>query len=114
MERVGFYLGKKKIYTEAKKVRGINKGIGLIFRTKNTNNLLFEFKTMSKVAITSVFVFFPFLAIWLDSKKKVVDVNVVRPFTLSILPKKEAKYLLEIPNNLKNLKLLNSILKFYK
>ena len=51
------------------------------------------------MAIHSFFVFFPFLAIWLDDKDKIIDSKVIKPFRFSILPSKKFVKLIEIPIN---------------
>ena len=49
----------------------------------------------SRALIHSFFVFFPFKAIFLNSKKKIVDVKKIRPFTI-YKPRKPAKYVVEL------------------
>lgn len=73
-----------------------------MFRTSRTNNLLFSFSRASRVAITSWFVFFPFLAVWLDEKNRVIETRKVKPFIMAVKPKKPAKTLVELPLNAKN------------
>jgi uncharacterized membrane protein (UPF0127 family) len=79
---------------------------GLMFRGSRTDNLLFEFSKKGFRAITSFFVFFPFLAVWLDDKNNVVDWRVVKPFRFSINSKKKFRKLVEIPINDKNSKII--------
>ena len=95
------YKGKFKI-VELTKTGFFRRGLGLMFRTRETDNLLFSFDKPCRVAITSWFVFFPFLAIWLDNKNSVVDMKVAKPFELAFRPKKPAKSLVELPLNAKN------------
>lgn len=95
-----FYVDGKEFSVDVRRVDSfIGKGRGLTFRTRNTKNLLFEFKREKGLAITSYFVFFDFLAVWLDSKNNVIDLKIVRPFELSILPDKPFTKLIEIPVN---------------
>jgi uncharacterized membrane protein (UPF0127 family) len=83
-----------------KKVSLIEEGIGLMFhRKEKCPAMLFEFKHPNKMLIHSLFVFFPFAAIWLDNKNKVVDMKIVKPFRLSISSRKSFYKLLEIPLN---------------
>ena len=82
---------------KAIKVRGIQKYIGLMFRTRKTKPLLFEFSKDTRTAIHSLFVFFPFHAIWLDENNKIIGQKVVKPFTFSVRPKKPFRKLIEIP-----------------
>ena len=91
-------LSGKKIEINAEKVNPFS-SFGLMFKTKWTNNLLFDFKKMGKWAISSFFVFFPFLAIWLDEKNNVIEWKIVKPFTFSITPRQKFAKLVEIPIN---------------
>lgn len=75
---------------------------GLMFsRRQNAKALLFEQKKMTKQAIHSLFVFFPFVAVWLDDKNKIINYEVVRPFKFYIVPEEKYKRLIEIPLNKK-------------
>lgn len=97
---------KKKIKITAKKCNLWRKFWGLMFsNNENTEILLFSFKRKQKIKIHSFFVFFPFVALWLDNKNSVIDMRIVKPFTLAI-PQKSAYNLIEIPFNKKNKKLL--------
>ena len=49
------------------------------------------------------FVFFPFLAIWLDKKDRVLEWNVVKPFTTLVKPRQPFVKLIEVPLSSKNL-----------
>ena len=72
---------------------------GLMFRINFEKPLLFIMPKESREssAIHSFFVFFPFDAVFLNSKGVVVDVRErIRPFTLRITPKKPAKYIVEM------------------
>jgi len=97
---------KKEITIEASKVSRIGMFAGLMFKTSQTKNLLFEFGNKNYNAIHSFFVFFPFLAIWLDDKNNVLDFSFVSPFTPSVKPRKLSKKLIEIPLNKKNREIL--------
>lgn len=92
-----FYSGKKKIRINTEICT--NFGVGLMFKSKNTRALLFDFKRPAREALTSLFVFFPFVAVWLDDKNKILDVKVVKPFRFAIFPKKPFHKLVEIPIN---------------
>lgn len=75
---------------------------GLMFSGKK--NILFMLEREKIFGIHSFFVFFPFDAVYLDSKKKVVDVvRQIAPFTHYLENKTPAKYLLELTekNNVK-------------
>ena len=74
---------------------------GLMFeREKNFDYaLVFPFKgeTRARASIHMLFVFFPIAAVYLDSRKSVVDIAVLKPFKLNYTPKRKAKYLVELP-----------------
>lgn len=89
--------GKKSLLVEARKVSFFGKFRGLMFRHSNTQNLLFEFSSARKWAIHSYFVFFPFMAIWLDRKNNVVDYRRVEPFEARIVSKRKFNKLVEVP-----------------
>ena len=72
-----------------------------MFRSKNTDALFFKFKKPTKLKIHSFFVFFSFVAVWLDGKNKAVDIRKVKPFAFSASSKKPFTGLLEIPINKK-------------
>ncbi len=88
-----------------RRVSGFGRISGLMFKTKETDNLLFGFHRNTRLAIHSIFVFFPFLAIWLDENNKVLNYKIVKPFSLHIAPQKSFRKLLEIPLNEKNMKI---------
>lgn len=99
--------GSRIFYREAQKLSFLGRFRGLMFRSKNTQNLFFEFTTPKQRAIHSYFVFFPFLALWLDERNRVIDYHVVQPFTSLVKPKEPAKSLLELPFNKKNEQIIN-------
>ena len=101
--KVGFR--KKRIGISAKRVSMLGASIGLMFRTKNTENLLFDLP--GRWGIHSFFVFFPFLALWLDEKNRVLELKVVKPFTFHAMPKKRFAKLVEIPINMGNRQLVS-------
>lgn len=97
----------KKIKINVKKVSFFGKFSGLMFKNKNTSNLLFEFSKNVNISIHSLFVFFPFLAVWLDDKNKVVEKRIVKSFILSVKPIKKFRKLVEIPLNNENKKIID-------
>ncbi len=110
---VYYKMGWKKVFIRNKRgsreirayqVGFFRKGLGLMFRTSDTDILLFSFKKATRASITSYFVFFPFLALWLDDKNKVIESRIVNPFKLRIVPKEKFCRLVEIPVNDKNRK----------
>jgi len=72
---------------------------GLMFRRGLDHVLLFVNKKESRInmAIHSFFVFFPFDAIYLDSRGMVVDAETITPFRMNYTPSRPAQYLAEAP-----------------
>ena len=66
---------------------------GLMFSKKKS--LLFDFKQEKKVGIHMLFVFFPLIVIWLDSKKKIKAIKIMKPFVS--FHEEKARWILEIP-----------------
>ena len=93
-------LGKKKFDVNARELSEFEMFFGLMFKTKESENLLFDKK--GRWAFHSFFVFFPFLALWLDEKNKVVDSKIVKPFSFFVMSRKEFAKLVEIPINVRN------------
>ena len=100
------YFKKNQIEIPVGKVSELGKFSGLMFKTKNTENLVFEFNKKTNLKIHSLFVFFPFLAIWLDEKGGVLEWKIVKPFSLAVSSKKPFFKLIEMPFNNKNKKIL--------
>jgi len=97
----------KKIKVFAEDCNFFKKFSGLMFsRRENAKILLFNFKIKQKIKIHSFFVFYNFIAIWLDKKNKVIDLKIVKPFSPCVSPKKSGFKLVEIPINNKNKKIL--------
>ena len=86
---------------------------GLMFRSRRSSPALaFRFKRDVKEPIHSFFVFFPFVAAWLDSDGKIIRIQTVWPFLPYAVPEKKFRTLVEIPINSKNRKILDDIEKF--
>jgi len=91
---------KKILIKNVKKLSEFEKGIGLMFRKREKcPALLFEFTHSTAIKIHSLFVFFPFAAVWLDDKNKIIDLKIVKPFQPVVSCKKPFYKLLEIPLN---------------
>ena len=97
--RVKIDYSGKKLELDARKTGFFSKGIGLMFKTKNTNNLVFEFNEDVSISIHSFFVFFPFLAVWLNDKNEVIECRIVRSWTFHVKPKNKFTKLIELPFN---------------
>jgi len=82
--------------------------MGLMFQRKLKPEqgiiLIAQEKSILHTSIHSFFVFFPFTAIWLDEKKRVLEKKDIKPFQAFLSPKKPAKYVLETnPETAKNI-----------
>jgi len=97
---------KKIILKEMKYVTSIFEiSYGLMFASKNkiekgmclvmpiTKNLKFQ------SAVTMLFCFHPMNILFLDKNFKVVDNVILKPFRISYIPKKSAKYVIESTKN---------------
>ncbi|MBU1252327.1 MAG: DUF192 domain-containing protein [Nanoarchaeota archaeon] len=104
-EKVSFVFKKRKFSVEARTCGFFS--FGLMFRTRQTEPCVFRFDNDTNFRISSLFVPFSFLAIWLDGKNRVMSVRKVNPFTVSVSSDKPYRTLLEIPVNKKYSKLVN-------
>jgi len=104
-------LNRKRLEIDLKICNWFGMFRGLMFRSRENSPalLLFDFKKPLRMKIHSCFVFFPFVALWLDDKNKVVDLKIIRPFTLMVYPKKSFYKLVEIPLNKKYEKIVKTL-----
>ncbi|MFC1710896.1 hypothetical protein ACFLZJ_01950 [Nanoarchaeota archaeon] len=106
-QKANFIYKKKNLVFDMQVCKGLGRIKGLMFVNKDkAKPLLFEFKTPTREAIHSLFVSFPFIAIWLDDKNKIIDLRIVKPFTFTIRPERPFKKLIEIPINGRNPEIL--------
>jgi uncharacterized membrane protein (UPF0127 family) len=90
----------KRLEVETEDCSLLKKFTGLMFSLREKAGiLLFSFRRKQKIRIHSLFVFYPFVAVWLDERNKVVDMKKVKPFSFCISPKKSSFNLVEIPIN---------------
>ena len=100
LEKVSFKYRDKKLELRVKNCNSLGKFLGLMFKERErAQAILFDFKEPTRFNIHSLFVFFPFVAIWLDDKNKIVDFKVVRPFSFIVSSKRSFYRLIEIPMN---------------
>lgn len=105
-KKITIHYKKKKIKLSAEDCSFFRKFSGLMFsRREKAGILLFDFKTKQKIRIHSLFVFYKFIAVWLDKKNNVIDLKIVNPFNFCVSPKKSGFKLVEIPLNNKNKKI---------
>ncbi|MFC1682286.1 hypothetical protein ACFL0X_01575 [Nanoarchaeota archaeon] len=101
LEEFDFSLRERKFSLKIKRVGWFGKIFGLMFRSKRTDNLLFEFDKKIRIGIHSYFVFFEFLVLFLDDKNRLIEMKTMKPFKV-FKPKKEFYKFVEIPINEKN------------
>jgi uncharacterized membrane protein (UPF0127 family) len=92
----------KDLFLDVKKCNGLHRVKGLMFsRKEKAKALLFDFNKPCREAIHSLFVFFPFVIAWFNSKGKVIVIRKVKPFTPFVSIKKSYSRIIEIPINKK-------------
>jgi len=76
-----------------------SKGFGLMCHKKIVDEAhIFLFNEKKRVALTMWFVFFPIDVLYLDENKKIVEIKEnFKPFK-NYYPKKEAMFVIELPN----------------
>lgn len=88
----------EKIDLEVFECNWFERIIGLMFsRRRNAKILLFNFNKPTRKAIHSFFVFFPFVAVWLNKEGNIIDIKVVKPFTFYVCPLTYFFKLIEVP-----------------
>ncbi|MFA5993229.1 MAG: hypothetical protein WC796_05990 [Candidatus Pacearchaeota archaeon] len=86
----------ESIEIPCRKVGFFGKFSGLMFsRREKAEVLLFDMK--KPMAIHSFFVFFDFIAVWIDEKNTVVKWKIVKPWSPYEMPEKHFSKLIEIP-----------------
>jgi uncharacterized membrane protein (UPF0127 family) len=91
------------------------KGLRFAKPLKNKQALILvaEKESVRETMIDMLFVFFQIDVLWLDKNKKVVDIRrSVKPFTFLIIPKRPAKYIIELKEGTTNNINLGDELKF--
>jgi uncharacterized membrane protein (UPF0127 family) len=86
--------GLKKIETIGQEARGLT-----FRRRRKARALLFEFSKPVNLKIHSLFVFFPFVAIWIDKDNKLIKKKIVRPWKISVGVGEPFTKLIEVPIN---------------
>ncbi len=101
-KKISFNYRKKNIGLDVRVCGFFEKFSGLMFKKKQkAEALLFEFKNSNNTKIHSFFVFFSFVAVWLDKEGRVLGVRKVKPFriSVSVSGNKNFTRLVEIPFN---------------
>ena len=100
------YFFRRQVEIPVRKAGFLGKIFGLMFRTRWTDNLLFEFKYPTRMSFHSFFVFFDFLVLWLDERNNVLDYEICGPFRARISTEKSFKKVVEVPLNRNNAKIV--------
>ena len=108
-EKLRLKYSGKSLNLKIKRTNLFSKFFGLMFRSSETENLLFDFAKDCKIRIHSFFVFFSFIAIWLDEGGEVIALRRVRPFDFNLSSKKSFSKVIEIPINKRYSKLIGSL-----
>lgn len=108
--RVGLKYKSKRIFLKVRKCGYFGEAFGLMFRRKESaKTLLFDFSGRKRLALHSLFVFFPFLALWLDDKNKIVEIRKIKPFSFNVFPKKPFSKIIEVPLNKEYTKIIQKL-----
>jgi len=100
LKKIGLEYKNKKFEITVKECNWFKKISGLIFtRREKAKALLFDFKKPVQWNFHSLFVFFPFIAIWLDDNDKIISIKNIKPFKYNLSPKKPFEKVIEIPIN---------------
>ena len=106
-KEISLMYNQKKFKINLKVCNFFERFSGLMFCSRQkARALLFEFKKPTKIKIHSLFVFFPFLGLWLDDKNQILCLRVVNPFTFSVDFHKKFRRFVEIPINLRYRKIV--------
>lgn len=111
-KKVLFSLGRKSFSLNVKVVPFWYEGFGLMFTKKESaNSLLFSYNFSSRMTIFSSFIPYEFIAVWVDSKNKIVGLRVVKPGESGVEPGMKYRKLIEIPLNKKYMELSKFLLE---
>jgi len=106
-EKLRLKYSGKSLELKIKRTNLFSKFFGLMFRSSETENLLFDFARDCKIRIHSFFVFFPFLIIWLNEENEVVGHKIVKPFRFSVSSTKKFRKFVEVPISRKNQRIMD-------
>ncbi len=102
INNIEVYYQGKGFSLKVKKMSFFGKIRGLMFKRKKIETLLFNFLEESREPIHSIFVFFPFIALWLNDKNEIVEHKIVKPFAFFVRPERKFIKLIEIPLEIKD------------
>ena len=80
-----------------KQAIGLQRYFGMMFRSKNTEPIYWDFGEEVNVKLHTFFVFFPVRIIWKDKNLNVIEERIVQPWQHSQTPSKPFRYIEEYP-----------------
>lgn len=80
-----------------KRMKGFQKYIGMMFKSKNTEPIYWDFEREVNVPIHTCFVFFPVRVVWKDKNAEVIEERIIKPWSCNQKPIKLFRYLEEYP-----------------
>ena len=90
---------KKEFNVMVKRANIFQRLFGLMFKSNKTDNLLFDFQKETNLSLHSLFVFFPFLVLWLNKDNEIIKSRLCKPFELKISTNKLFCKIVELPFN---------------
>ncbi|MBT4258257.1 hypothetical protein HOD88_03695 [archaeon] len=97
-EEICIKKGKENILLNVRKQSFFDMGRGLLFYPREKAPALIFYSSHPKLdAIHSCFLFFDFLAIWLDKNNNVLEIRKIRPWQIHSNHDGDWKKLIEIP-----------------
>lgn len=104
------YYKKKGVKLDLEECGFFGKVRGLMFRRLgNAPILSFSWKEDTNVSLHSLFVFFPFIVIFLDDKNNILEMREIFPWNLAIESKKKFSRIIEIPVSQKHRRLIEHL-----
>lgn len=97
-KKINLAFGSRKLLIELNVVPKSLEWLGLMFsRREKAEALIFEFSKPVKLKIHSMFVNYPFIAIWLNSLGEIIEIRKIYPWNFGVVPSEKFVKLIEIP-----------------
>ena len=80
-----------------KQATGLQKYFGMMFRTRNTEPICWDFGKEVDVKLHTFFVFFPVRIVWKDNEGNFIEDRIIKPWQHSQKPHKSFRYIEEYP-----------------
>lgn len=84
------YMGLSYLYKDVKMktVKNPSMSLGLMFKSRDSESICFEWDEPVELPIHSLFVFHPFRARWYDKDGELIKEEIIKPFKTGIKPDK--------------------------